>query len=68
MRDCQARINRLYEIVRQCTNPVSAVKAAAELSGRGSRWLRQKSLSATEEQMAGIDKILRECDAGQSGW
>jgi 4-hydroxy-tetrahydrodipicolinate synthase len=59
----QARINRLHAIIRYCGNSVAAVKAAAELAGRGSRWLRQRSLSLTDQQVEHIGGMLREFDA-----
>jgi 4-hydroxy-tetrahydrodipicolinate synthase len=62
LREAQTRIDILYEIIRLCSNSVVAVKAATELSGRGSRWLLQKSLSAKNEQMEWIRQLLEMCD------
>jgi 4-hydroxy-tetrahydrodipicolinate synthase len=62
VRDCQAQINRLYGIIRLCGNSIAAVKAAAELAGRGSRWLRQRSLSLSDGQVARIEQILEDFD------
>jgi 4-hydroxy-tetrahydrodipicolinate synthase len=58
VRTCQARINELYAIIRLCGNSIAAAKAAAELAGRGSRWMRQKSQSLTDGQMKEVAKIL----------
>ena len=51
LKACQARINQLYAIIRLCGNPIAAANAAAELAGRGSRWLRQITQSLSDEQM-----------------
>ena len=59
----QARINRLHAIIRYGGSSVAAVKAAAGLAGRGSRWLRQRSLSLSDEQVEHIGGMLREFDA-----
>ncbi len=64
VRECQARINELYGIIRLCGNPIAAAKAAAELAGRGSRWMRQKTQSLTDEQMKEAAKILQAFDGG----
>ena len=64
VRECQARINELYGIIRLCGNSVAAAKAASELSGRGSRWMRQKSQSLTDGQMKEAARILEEFDRG----
>jgi 4-hydroxy-tetrahydrodipicolinate synthase len=60
MRSCQARINRLYDIIRLCDTPIASIKAAVEISGRGSRWMRHRSQSLTDDQKHAIEKILRE--------
>jgi 4-hydroxy-tetrahydrodipicolinate synthase len=64
VRELQARINQLYAIIRLCGNSIAAAKAAAELAGRGSRWMRQKTQSLTEEQMKEAAKILEAFDRG----
>ena len=64
VRECQARINVLYGIIRLCGNSIAAAKAAAELSGRGSRWMRQQSQSLSDEQMNEVARILGEFDRG----
>jgi 4-hydroxy-tetrahydrodipicolinate synthase len=63
VRECQQRINLLYGIIRLCGNSIAAAKAAAELAGRGSRRLRQASMSLTDGQVARIAKILEDFDA-----
>ena len=60
MRSCQARINRLYDIIRLCDTPIASIKAAVEISGRGSRWMRHLSQSLTDHQIHAIEEILRE--------
>jgi len=64
VRECQARINVLYGIIRLCGNSIAAAKAASELSGRGSRFMRQGSQSLTDGQMKEVARILREFDRG----
>ena len=61
--ECQARIDTVYEVIRLCGTPITGIKAATELSGRGSRWMRQKSLSATDEQIEKIRKVLDAFDS-----
>jgi 4-hydroxy-tetrahydrodipicolinate synthase len=63
VRACQARINKLYEIIHCCDDGNAAIKAATELSGRGSRWMRQKSQTVSETQRDKISAILAEYDA-----
>ena len=65
VRACQARINVLYGIIRICGNSIAAAKAAAELAGRGSRWMRQRSQSLTDEQIEQVAVILCEFDETQ---
>jgi 4-hydroxy-tetrahydrodipicolinate synthase len=64
VRECQARINVLYGIIRLCGNSIAAAKAASELAGRGSRWMRQASQSLTDPQMKEVAAVLREFDRG----
>jgi 4-hydroxy-tetrahydrodipicolinate synthase len=64
VRECQARINELYGIIRLCGNSIAAAKAASELAGRGSRWMRQKSQSLTDAQMKEAAAILKAFDRG----
>ena len=63
VRQCQGRINTLYGIIRLCGNSIAAAKAAAELAGRGSRWMRQNSQSLSDEQVKEVAGILEEFDA-----
>lgn len=63
VRNCQARINRLYEIVHSCGNGNAAIKAATELAGRGTRWMRQASQSLSDGQMKQVAAILERFDA-----
>ena len=62
VRTCQRRINDLGEIVRLCGNSIAAIKAATEIAGRGTRWLRQKSQTVTREHYARIEQILDELE------
>jgi 4-hydroxy-tetrahydrodipicolinate synthase len=64
VRELQARINELYGIIRLCGNSIAAAKAAAELAGRGSRWMRQKTQSLTDGQMKEAARILEAFDRG----
>jgi 4-hydroxy-tetrahydrodipicolinate synthase len=66
VRKCQGMINILYGIIRSCGNSIAAVKAASELSGRGSRWMRQESQSLTDAQIKEVAAILREFDEAPS--
>jgi hypothetical protein len=54
----------LYGIIRLCGNSIAAAKAAAELAGRGSRWMRQRSQSLTDGQMKEAAGILEAFDRG----
>jgi 4-hydroxy-tetrahydrodipicolinate synthase len=65
VRACQARINALYGIIRLCGNSIAAAKVAAELAGRGSRWMRQRSQSLTDEQIEEVAAILLDFDTRQ---
>lgn len=65
VRACQTRINRLYEIVHSCGNGNAAIKAATELAGRGTRWMRHASQSLTDGQVANIAAILERFDASE---
>jgi 4-hydroxy-tetrahydrodipicolinate synthase len=65
VRECQALINVLYGIIRMCGNSIAAAKAAAELAGRGSRWMRQRSQSLSDGQIKEVAGILHEFDSTQ---
>jgi len=62
VKECQVRINHLHEITRICGNPVSPIKAATELAGRGSRRMRHRSQSLDDSDMARVEEILRDCN------
>jgi 4-hydroxy-tetrahydrodipicolinate synthase len=64
VRECQARINVLYGIIRLCGNSIAAAKAASELAGRGSRWMRHKTQSLSDTQMKEAARILGAFDRG----
>lgn len=67
VKHCQARINRLYQIIHYCGNGNAAIKAVTELEGRGSRWMQEKSMSLADEQMSGIAKIMEEYERQENG-
>lgn len=60
VKKCQARVNELYKIIHYCGNGNAAIKAVTELEGRGSRWMQERSMSLSDEQMNGIAQILKE--------
>jgi 4-hydroxy-tetrahydrodipicolinate synthase len=62
---CQSRINNLYRIVSGAGygNGNAAIKAVTELSGRGSRWMRQAALTLPDEKISQIVKVMAEYDA-----
>ena len=64
VKECQARINRLRGIITLCGNSIAAVKAAAEISGRGSRWMRQKSTSLSDGTIQAVARLLDGFEAG----
>lgn len=55
---CQARINAMYRIIHSSGNGNAAIKAVTELSGRGSRWMRQRSFTLDDKQIACIRQIM----------
>lgn len=57
---CQAKINAMYRIIHSCGNGNAAIKAVTELNGRGSRWMRQKSFTLNDDQIAVIAGIMEE--------
>jgi dihydrodipicolinate synthase/N-acetylneuraminate lyase len=65
VREGQRRINELFGIIRLCGDAVAAPKAASELAGRGSRWIRQRSQSLADEQVEKVATILRDFDRKQ---
>lgn len=58
IKECQNRINKLYELIHRFGNGNAAIKAATELYGRGSRWMQIKSMSLDDDQMREAEKIL----------
>lgn len=60
VKECQNQINTLYKLIHLYGNGNAAIKAATEIYGRGSRWMQQKSMSLTDEQMKSVKKILHE--------
>lgn len=64
VKECQQRINVLYKIVHQFGNGIASIKAATELAGRGSRYLRQSSMNLNDEQVRMIAQLLDEYEIG----
>jgi len=62
---CQSKINMMYKIINgvYSANGVGAIKAATELSGRGSRWMREKALTLSDEQIRAVAKIMEEYES-----
>lgn len=60
VKKCQAKINKLYEIIHYCGNGNAAIKAVTELENRGSRWMQERSMSLSDEQMQEIADIIDE--------
>lgn len=60
VKKCQARINRLYKIIGSCGNGNAAIKAVTELEGRGSRWMQERSMSLTDDQVKVISDIMKD--------
>lgn len=60
IKECQVQINKLYRLIHKFGNGNAAIKAATEIYGRGSRWMQQRSMSLSDEQMAEAEKILDE--------
>lgn len=58
IKKCQAKINALYKIIHSCGNGNAAIKAVTELCGRGTRWMRQRSQSLSDEQVKVIAGIM----------
>lgn len=66
VKKCQSRINDMYRIIHSCGNGNAAIKAVTELSGRGSRWMRQKSFTLNDDQIAVIAKIMDEYEQAEN--
>lgn len=60
VKKCQARINMLYKIIGSCGNGNAAIKAVTEIEERGSRWMQEKSMTLTDEQVSIISDIIKE--------
>ena len=63
VKHCQSRINDMYRIIHSCGNGNAAIKAVTELSGRGTRWMRQHSFSLSDEQVERIHLIMEQYEA-----
>ncbi|PKL13942.1 MAG: hypothetical protein CVV52_03885 [Spirochaetae bacterium HGW-Spirochaetae-8] len=59
---CQKRINDLYEIIQCAGNGIASIKAAAALSDRSTKWMRQASQSLSDGKIKEIADILRRFD------
>lgn len=59
---CQGKINVLYKIINGAgyKNGNAAIKAATELEGRGSRRMRQKALTLSDEQLKHVARVMDE--------
>lgn len=60
VKECQQHINVLYKIIHRFGNGIASIKAATELAGRGSRYMRQSSMNLSDEQVAVIADLLEE--------
>ena len=61
VRQCQARINRLYGIIRAVNGrTLPAIKAAVSIQGRCEPWTRQRSMNVSREDLGRVEKALRE--------
>ena len=63
VRDCQKRINRLYEIIPGTDGRViHAIKAGVALYGRGKRHMKNEYMTLSEEDASKVERILRESE------
>ena len=61
VRKIQAKINKLYEVIRTVGDRVvPAVKGAASLLGRSEKWVKAPMLPLEEEELSRVLKILRD--------
>jgi 4-hydroxy-tetrahydrodipicolinate synthase len=61
VRKIQAKINKLYEVIRTVGDRVvPAVKGAASLLGRSEKWVKAPMLPLEEEELSRVRKILRD--------
>lgn len=65
LRYCQEKINLLYQVVPigGFKNGNAGIKAAGELSGRGSRYMRQAGLTLDDAQLRAVAAVLEKYDA-----
>ena len=63
VRDLQAKINRLYEVIRAGGDRgIPAIKAATSLLGRSEKWLKAPVLPLDEEELSRVKQILADLD------
>lgn len=67
VRDCQAQINKLYAIIHSSGNGNASIEAAAELAGRGRRYMRQQSQTLQGEQLDAVARLMDEYDQAYPG-
>ena len=61
VRKIQAKINKLYEVIRTVGDRVvPAVKGAVSLLGRSEKWVKAPMLPLEEEELSRVLKILRD--------
>jgi 4-hydroxy-tetrahydrodipicolinate synthase len=61
VRKIQAKINKLYEVIRTVGDRmVPAIKGATSLLGRSEKWVKAPMLSLEEEELSRVMKILRD--------
>ena len=59
VKECQRRVNRLYEIIHACGGRViPAIKAAVSLEGRCQPWMRNLSMSPTRADLKAVEQVL----------
>lgn len=62
VKKCQAKINVMYKIIHAAppANGNAAIKAVAEINGRGSRWMREKALTLDEATYRTVERLMEE--------
>jgi 4-hydroxy-tetrahydrodipicolinate synthase len=59
VRYMQQRINRLYGVIRSCDGrTIPAIKAAVSILGRCEPWMRARSMTPSEEDLAAVTQVL----------
>jgi 4-hydroxy-tetrahydrodipicolinate synthase len=59
VKELQRRINALFEIIRVCDGrTIAAIKAALSIEGRCTHWMRIRSMSASAEDLAAVERVL----------